>query len=371
MKQTILLTIALTIAGATNIIAAEQPVFADLLTGTNAPRRLPIEPETKNPNKPAPRLTDKSVKTTGQGFWKFVADTSLMPIPDEIKGQTKPAHGTVMVDAERDIVYWGLKGVGWVGFSNGLTKSWVVKGDPAFARGNIHGAELFQRKGKLPLVVAADNEEGEVYLSDTTFQHAEKLVCPQISQYKKKEEFHPTDATFISENEIIITDGYGKAFFMKATASPFKYTGEIFGGKEFSKTPHGVTYNPREKVLIIAARPEAEIMRYDVARKQWLETYALPRGSTVCNIGIGGDYLLAPCLTGEKGSNGPIYIVNLKTKKLVSTLRPHDDLALAEVLHLHDAQWYWLKTGKTKQLCIIYTNWNPGGVGVLKLVSTE
>lgn len=349
---------------------AKETVSADLQTGTNPPTPLKIEAEVKGPFK-APMPSDASTRTTGQGFWRFSAARNLLPIPAEIQSQTKPAHGTIIVDAERDVVYWGLKGVGWVAFSNKLSQSWVVKGDTNFAHGNLHGADLLPRGRKLPLVVAADNEDGEVYLSDTSFQRVEKLGCPQVEQYTKKEEFHPTDAAFISANEIWIGDGYGKAYFMMASVSPFQYTGKIFGGKEFSKTPHGNTYDPREKTLVIAGRSEATIKRWDIRKQKWLESYGLPPGSTVCDTAVWDDYLLAPCLDGESKTPGPIYIVNMKTRRIVSTLRPKMDLGLDEVAHIHDAVWYWSGKGKARELYVLFTNWNPGGVGALKLVNVE
>jgi hypothetical protein len=365
MKQIIcILLISTSLGGA---LAKETQIPQ---SGTNPPTVLKIEPEIKGPFK-APPGKPISARTTGQGFWKFIAATNLMPIPVSIVEKAKGAHGTIIVDAERDIVYWGLKGVGWVGFSNKLSQSWVVDADAMYARGNLHGSELRQRRGKLPLVIAADNEEGEVYLSDTTFQHPEKLEWPGIAPYTKKEEFHPTDATFLSDKEVLIEDGYGAAYLMTATISPFKYTGKLFGGKQISKTPHGVTYDSRAKTLLIAGRPEGAIKRCGAWGDKWRDSFGLPEGSTVCDVDVWEDYLLAPCLQTGKGLPGPIFVVNMKTKKIVSTLLLKEDLGLDEALHIHDATWYWMKNGKSKDLYVLFTNWNPGGIGALKLVSAE
>ncbi len=366
MKQKLCLAIAFGIVAAT----FAKDAGPTPQTGTNPPTPFKIEAETKGPFK-APASSPAPLRTTGQGFWKFAAATNLMPIPASIQGKTKPAHGTIVVDAERDIVYWGLKGVGWVAFSNKLSQSWVVDADPVFARGNLHGAELRPRRGKLPLVIAADNEESEVYLSDTTFHHPEILGWPGTAPYTKKEEFHPTDATFISDKEIVIEDGYGKAYFMTATVSPFKYTGNFFGGKQFSGTPHGVTYDARAKTLVIAGRPEGAIKGCGARGEKWVESYGLPSGSTVCDVDVWGDYLLAPCLSTGSNAPGPIFLVNMKTKKIVSVLRLKEDLGLEEALHIHDAVWYWSGKGRNRELYVLFTNWNPGGIGALKLVSAD
>jgi hypothetical protein len=267
-----------------------------------------------------------------------------------------------------------LQNVGWVAFSNKLSQSWVVKGDPMFASGNLHGAGLLERRGKLPMVVAADDVENEVYLSDTSFQHAEKLSWPENGPYKAKKEFKPTDATFIDGKQIYVTDGYGKHWFTRTTVDPLKFDGPFIGGDAFSRTPHGITYSSDHNTLYLAARPEATIKEYAFKKDKWLESMGLPPGSTVCDIDLWGDYALAPCLDGPKGADGkatfgPIYIINLKKRAIVSTIRVKDDLGYADALHIHDAAWYVYGKGRTRELYILFTNWNPGGIGALKLVN--
>ena len=331
---------------------------------------LPFAVEKKGPvraPKAAPLAPGTSV--SGQGFWKFVAARELTPVPPEALPKIKGAHGTIIVDGERDLVYWGLEGVGWVGFSNHLSQSWVVPGDPTFAHGNLHGADILPRKGKLPLVVVADNNDGEVYLTDTSFQHAETLRIPGLEPYADKKGFAPTDAAFVSADEIWVTDGYGKAYFMPATGSPFQYTGKYYGGKKISNTPHGITYDPRDHTLIVSARPEGQLKRWDRKGEHFTDIAGLPAGSTVCDVDLWGDYALAPCLDGPKGTPGPIYIINLKTRSIVSTLRPKEDLGYADAQHIHDAAWYVAGKGAKREVYVLFTNWNPGGVGALKLVN--
>jgi hypothetical protein len=331
---------------------------------------LPFAVEKKGPVR-APKAVPLAPGTSvsGQGFWKFVAARELTPVPAEALPKIKGAHGTIIVDGERDLVFWGLEGVGWVGFSNHLSRSWVVPGDPTFAHGNLHGADILPRKGKLPLVVVADNNDGEVYLTDTSFQHAETLRIPDLAPYADKKGFAPTDAAFVSADEIWVTDGYGKAYFMPATGSPFQYTGKFYGGKKVSNTPHGITYDPRDHTLIVSARPEGQLKRWDRKGEHFTDIAGLPAGSTVCDVDLWGDYALAPCLDGPKGAPGPIYIINLKTKRIVSTLRPKEDLGYSDAQHIHDAAWYVTGKGAKKEVYVLFTNWNPGGVGALKLVN--
>lgn len=331
---------------------------------------MPHQPEETGPVNTR-RPQDGQTALSGQGFWTFAAVSGVLPIPEEAAKHVGGAHGTIIVDGEKDLVYWGLANVGWIAYSNHLSKGAIIAGDPVFARGNLHGAELYSRSGKAPLVAVADNVSGEVYLSDTSFEQAKVLDWPADGPYAAKGEFHPTDVTFVSENAIYVTDGYGKAYFLRAGADPLAYQGPFIGGKEMSNTPHGITYRKEEDTLVLSARPEGEVKRMKVRDQQWLETLGLPAGSTVCDIEIWGDYALAPCLKGPDGIPGPIYILNLKARTIVSVIKPKEELGFSQAEHIHDAAWYFSGDGPERDVYIVFTNWNPGGIGALKLVNAK
>ena len=335
-----------------------------------APLALPFITEKKGPIR-APKAIrlEPGTKVTGQGFWTFVAAPGLVPVPPAAEPFVKGAHGTLVFDEPRDVVYWGLKGVGFIGFSNQLSQSWIVP-NPTFARGNIHGADLIQRKGQPPLIVAADNEQGQVHLTDTTFQNVASLGIPPLAPYADGKGYAPTDATFVGLDQFWVTDGYGKAFFMPATVSPLQFTGESYGGKTMSGTPHGITYDPRTKSLLISARPEGRVLQWNLKNKKLAAIDGLPPGSTVCDVDIWGDYALAPCLNDtDKTKAGPIFIINLKKRAVVATLRPKDDLIYSTAQSIHDACWYVTGKGREKEVYVVFTAWNPGGIGALKLVN--
>ncbi len=329
---------------------------------------LPTSIEKKGPIKI--KAHSSRQPSTGQGFWRFEAVKELMPLPEEIRPHVPGAHGTLIVDGERDVVYWGLQDVGWVAFSERLTRSEVITGDPVFSRGNLHGADLLRRHGKAPLVAVADNVDGEVYLSDTTFGQAQVLGLPRQG-YEDGKGFNPTDVAFMGKDSIMITDGYGKAYFMPATVQPFAYEGDIHGGKSISQTPHGITSENGGKTLLLSARPEGQIKRWSPSKDKWMEALGLPAGSTVCDVDLWGDYALAPCLDGPDKTPGPIYILNLKKRTIVSVLRPKTDLNYADAQHIHDAAWYVVGRGRNREIYVLFTNWNPGGVGALRCAGAE
>lgn len=337
-----------------------------------AAKPLPFVVDSTGPVKLAgPKVKRSDVPVSGQGYWAFTPVVGAMPVPVQALPVLKGAHGTLIVDPAKDVVYWGLENVGFVGFSNRLMSSWVVDGDPAFKKGNLHGADILPRPGKSPLVAAADNVEGEVYVSDTTFAKADKVKLPPGGPYADGKGYAPTDVAFGESGTLWVTDGYGKAYFMDADVEPLKFRGRFHGGKSMSQTPHGITFDPATRHLLISARPEAQVHHYSVKEDKILEVQGLPAGSTVCDVDIWGNYVLAACLDGPKGTPGPLYVIDSKRKVVVTTIKPKEELGYAFAQHMHDACWYVTGKGDKREVYILFTSWNPGGVGALKLVNAE
>jgi hypothetical protein len=332
-------------------------------------RQWPFKPETKGPVK-APAPLNEKVPVSGQGFWKFIAATNAVPVPPEAQPGLHRAHGTVVFDAEHDTVYFATKRVGWIAFSNQLRDSWVVPGDVAFKSNNVHGADLLPRKGKPALIAAADNEGYFVYLTDTTFQNPQILRRPPDGPFVgTNQPYRPTDTAFVNAKRLFITDGYGSGHFMAATTEPFAYEPGFHGGHEFSKTPHGITYDSRDKNLLVSARPEGQLKRWSVKQERVLEVGALPAGTLLCDVDLWGNYALAACLEAPDKKPGPLMIVNLKTQTIVSLIKPKEELGYAFADHMHDACWYFHKQGRKTDVYLVFTAWNPGGIGALKLVN--
>ncbi|MCW5556876.1 MAG: hypothetical protein KIT22_03405 [Verrucomicrobiae bacterium] len=352
-------------------VEAHQPAPDAATAAGPAPLSLPVQVETRGPVRAPKEPAPAGAATSGQGFWTFAAVPDALPLPIETQPFIKGAHGTLVVDYSQDTVYWGLENIGFVGFSNRLSNSWVVRGGQALRQGNLHGADLIERRGQPPLIAAADNVEGEVYLTDTTFQNVAKLGVPDLPPYADKKGFAPTDVAFTSQEELYVTDGYGKAYVMPATVNPFAYKGTSFGGKAMSQTPHGITFAPADKSLLISARPEAQIKRWSPPKQQFLEVLGLPAGSIVCDVDLWGDYALAACLSSANDKPGALYIVNLKKRAIVSVIKPKEELGYEFAQHMHDACWYLPGKGSRQEVYVLCTAWNPGGIGALTLVTPK
>jgi hypothetical protein len=329
---------------------------------------LPFQVERTGP--PRVVAVAPTAPVSGAGFWKFSAATDLVPLPNLTYSQITNAHGTIIVDAAADKVYWGLQGVGWIGFSNQLRNSWLIAGNSAFTNGNLHGGDIRPRGGRQsPLIAVADNRSFKVYLTDTAFQNVETLTVPTFGTYLTNNTFKPTDVAFGRGSELWIADGYGRQKFMPADFSPLKWRGDIHGGGRFSMTLHGVTYDQAHDDLLFSARPEGQLKRLNRATLRAQAIAGLPAGTKLCDVDLWGDYALAACLDGANGTAGPLYIINLKTSTIAATIKPKDDLGYTAALHLHDAAWYVRQTPQGREVYVLFTYWNPGGFGALRLVS--
>lgn len=348
--------------------------FAHYVAGnefaSSSTNQLPFAIETKGPVRaPASTKITPGLKVSGQGFWKFIAARDCVPVPANVPSVVQ-AHGTIIVDKAADVVYWGLQGVGWIGFSNKLQNSWVVAGNPAFTNGNLHGADILPQGKKAPRIAAADNMSGKIYLTDTGFQNVETLSKPDFGTYATNNTFKPTDVAFTSAKELWAVDGYGQQRFIPADVSPFRWREEQYArGKAFSMTLHGVTYDKAHDDLLFSARPEGQLKRVERKDRLLTEILGLPAGTLLCDVDLWGDYALAACLEGPNKTPGPLHVINLKKRVIVSTIKPKEDLGYTDAQHLHDAAWYVTGRGRDQEVYILFTNWNPGGIGALKLVN--
>jgi hypothetical protein len=365
MKQFLLVTALLC-----TVVVARAHYVAGNEYAAQSTNSLPFVVETKGPVRaPVAIKATPDLKVSGQGFWKFIAARDRVSVPANVPSVV-PAHGTIIVDKAADVVYWGLQGVGWIGFSNKLQNSWLVAGNPAFTNGNLHGADILPQGKKAPRIAAADNKSGKVYLTDTTFQSVELLGKPDFGSYSTNKGFAPTDVAFTSAKELWVVDGYAQQRFMPADVNPLQWRGEHFGGgQKFSMTLHGVTCDKAHDNLLFSARPEGQLKQVERKDRLLTEILGLPKGTWLCDVDIWGDYALAACLNGPDKSPGPLHIINLKKRAIVSTIKPKEELGYADAQHMHDAAWYVTGKGKDQEVYLLFTNWNPGGIGALKLVN--
>jgi hypothetical protein len=161
------------------------------------------------------------------GCWRFVAAPQLVPVPDAAKPHLKGAHGTLVVDSGAGRRVLGPGTCRLIAFSQKLTKSEVVQGDP-FSAAATCGADLWRRPGQVPLIVAADNV-GDTCTSRTPLSAGGVPGQPRGRPVRGRERLCADRRSH--EGGDYVTDGYGKAYLMPASTDPFKYQGEFWAAR--------------------------------------------------------------------------------------------------------------------------------------------
>lgn len=165
--------------------------------------------------------------------------------------------------------------------------------------------------------------------------------------------YHPTDTIVTPDGKhLLVADGYGSSMLHVLNTADGVYAGKSWGGLgghhgEFN-CPHGITYDPRRKLVLVTDRGNKRIEYYSVdgVYQSSVET---PASQAPCNADFLGDLVLVPDL------NGPIVILD-KDNQAVSVIEVGKLLGAQGFVHPHDA--IWLPNGD-----IVVCTWNPGRLG--------
>jgi peptidylamidoglycolate lyase len=185
------------------------------------------------------------------------------------------------------------------------------------------------------LTVQNNGKEDYLFITDTVKHQVNKTTIDgriiltidapsDISAYKKREAFVPTETAVLENGEFYIADGYGAQYILHYDAD-----GRLknsFGGKgngeEYFDNAHGICIDYRNPIptLLITDRTRNAFKRFSLEGKL-LEVIHLP-GACVCRPVIKGDYLYAAVLRSpslDNKNSGFVTILN-KENKVVSNL---------------------------------------------------
>ncbi len=165
--------------------------------------------------------------------------------------------------------------------------------------------------------------------------------------------YKPTDAVVPpGSSRLFVADGYGSSMIHVLKTSDGVYAGKSWGGQGAEHTelncPHGITYDPRCKLLLISDRGNRRL-EYFTLNGIYHSTITAPEISAPCNADIWTDFVLVPDL------NGPLVILD-KDNKVTSVIEVGKLLGAKGFLHPHDA--IWLENGD-----IVVCTWAPGRLG--------
>lgn len=292
------------------------------------------------------------VLTTGTGRFRYQHLPEKLQLPAEVK--MKHGHGLCRDDAGN--IYFTFepqepKGQVLVRFSPDGTGA-VLLGDPKLATGVPHGLNIYSEPDCTTYLLHANNA---ATVHKTTLEGAivwTQKWSPQMGNYK------PTDVVVPPGSQrLFVADGYGSHMIHALRCNDGVYDGKSWGGKgsesgEFN-TPHGITFDTRKQLLLVADRTNKRLEYYDL-RGRYQSTVQAKEISAPCNVDIFGEHALVPNL------NGTVVILD-KENSVESVLEVSKLLGAQGHKHPHDA--IWLANGD-----VVVCTWNPGYLSYWRLL---
>jgi hypothetical protein len=234
-----------------------------------------------------------------------------------------------------------------VKFAPDGTNPVLLGSDNTLAHGVPHGLNIHSDKdGKHVLYHANNDATVHKTTLDGSILWTQKWP-PQMGNYK------PTDAVAPPGGDrVVIADGYGSSMIHELKTADGVYAGKSWGGLGSAhgelNCPHGITYDPRRKLLLTADRGNKRLEYFTLAG-MYHSTIEAKEITAPCNADIRGEHVLVPDL------NGPLVILD-KENQVVSVIEVGKLLGAQGFQHPHDA--IWLANGD-----IAVCTWNPGRLG--------
>jgi hypothetical protein len=315
-------------------------------------------------------------KRSGNAPFQFVHRDDLHVLPSEIDGNEEKLHGGFALDprAEYGHLYYGMPESGLIRVAADLKRQELISLPDKLKAMNFHSTKMGRIAEKWYLFLPA-NDDALVAVLTLDGKLEFLLPRPEFEQYQDREiRFAPTDTVLVDE-QLFVADGYGANYVLSADVQTRRWSG-LFGGKtenpqengRFS-TAHGLALHPdHPHHLMIADRPNSRLQVHDKTG-DYLASLPLPPGSWPCGINILNDEGRSLAVIGSlydpvKDRPAPIYILDIHTQQVVSTIRPKEELGLQAVQHMHNVVWHKHRD----QTFLVCQSWNPGYYFVLEKV---
>lgn len=303
-------------------------------------------------NQPPP---DGKPLVSGSGEFRYQYVPEKLALPSEVKmrnghGLCLDTQGNIYFTFEPEQVDEHTRSL--VRFAPDGTGATLLGSDNSLAHGVPHGLNIHNDKDSQPALYHANND---ATVHKTTLDgHIlwTQKWSPQMGNYK------PTDAVVPPAGErVVVADGYGSSMLHMLKTSDGVYAGKSWGGLGSAhgelNCPHGITYDPRRKLLLTADRGNKRL-EYFTLNGAYHSTIEAREITAPCNADIRGDHVLVPDL------DGPLVILD-KDNKVVSVIEVGKLLGDRGFRHPHDA--IWLANGD-----IAVCTWNPGRLGYWKRI---
>ena len=285
---------------------------------------------------------------SGAGDFRYQYIPEKLPLPAEVKmrhghGLCHDADGNIYFTFEPEKVEADTRCL--IRYAPDGTNPILLGPDNALAFGAPHGLNIDLHNGKPALYHA--NNAATVHKTTLDGQILWTQKWPaQMGNYK------PTDAVAPpASDRVLVADGYGSSMIHALKASDGVYAGKSWGGVGAGhgelNCPHGITYDPRRKLLLTADRGNRRLEYFNL-NGSYHSSITAKEITAPCNADIRGDFVLVPDL------DGPLIILD-GDNRVVSVIEVGKLLGAQGFKHPHDA--IWLPNGD-----IAVCTWNPGRI---------
>jgi hypothetical protein len=290
----------------------------------------------------------KVVGGTGAFRYEFVPDKVALPPEVAMRhghGLCRDLQGNIYFTYEPEKVEANTRVL--VRFDPDGTHPKLLGPDNALAFGAPHGLNLHVDAQGQPHLYHANNDATvHKTLLDGSLEWTRKWP-DFMGNYK------PTDVVVPpGSDRVLVADGYGSSMVHALKTGDGVYAGKSWGGTGIAhgelNCPHGITYDPRHQLLLIADRGNKRLEYYTL-NGLYHSTVEASEIKAPCNADVWGEYVLVPDL------DGPLAILD-KENKVISVIEVSRLLGAQGFKHPHDA--IWLANGD-----IVVCTWNPGRLG--------
>lgn len=340
---------------------ASPALLVVCLLGANSLQGHPHGHESAAAAAPAPvpvATTNASPIVSGSGAFRYQYIPSKLQLPETVRmrhghGLVRDTNGDIYFTYEPEVVEPNTRVL--VRFAPDGTGATLLGADNSLAYGAPHGLNLQVTKDGGRVLYHANNA-ATVHKTSLDGQVLWTQKWPsQMGNYK------PTDVVVPPGSErVMVADGYGSSMIHVLKAEDGVYAGKSWGGlgRQHSELncPHGITFDPRKGLLLIADRGNKRL-EYFHTNGLYHSTVEQAEIQAPCNADIQGDYVLVPDL------NGPVFILD-RDNHVISTVEVGRLLGSRGFKHPHDT--IWLENGD-----IAVCTWSPGRLGYFKRLPPE
>ncbi|HWQ90343.1 MAG TPA: hypothetical protein VN673_01635, partial [Clostridia bacterium] len=292
------------------------------------------------------KVSSAATLQSGSGAFRYEFISTKLQLPPEVKmrhghGLCRDPEGNIYFTFEPETVNDQTRCL--VKFARDGTGATLLGPDNALAGGAPHGLNIARDKDGAWVLYHANNAATvHKTTSEGHLLWSQKWPA-QLGNYK------PTDVVVPpGSDRVLVADGYGSSMVHALKTGDGIYAGKSWGGLGQShgelNCPHGITYDARRGLLLIADRGNKRL-EYYTTNGLFHSSVETPEITAPCNADVQGDFVLVPDL------NGPLVILD-KNNQPVSVIEVGKLLGDAGFKHPHDA--IWLENGD-----IVVCTWNP------------